>query len=126
MKKVLIILISMLSCNFCLAQDILELKSEAKRGDATAMNRLGVIYHGGKGVTQDYGEAMKWYKIADEKGNIYAPENIGILYYNGNGVTQSYEEALKWYKKAADRGNASAMNRIGVLYYDGKGISQDY
>ncbi len=36
----------------------------AEQGDATAQNNLGMMYKTGKGVTQDFIQAHKWYTIA--------------------------------------------------------------
>ena len=41
-------------------------RKAAEQGDAEAQNRLGVCYEYGKGVPQDYQEAVKWYRKAVE------------------------------------------------------------
>jgi TPR repeat protein len=33
-------------------------------GDADAQLLLGIMYEGGQGVSQDYAEALKWYRKA--------------------------------------------------------------
>ena len=38
-----------------------EFKNLAKQGDAAGQVGLGSMYHAGKGVTQDYKEAAKWF-----------------------------------------------------------------
>ncbi len=40
-----------------------------EQGDAAAQISLGVMYEYGEGVTQDYAEAMKWYRLAAEQGD---------------------------------------------------------
>jgi TPR repeat protein len=49
---------------------------------------LGVLYHNGHGVTQEYIKAREWYEKAAEKGETRAMVNIGVLYENGFGVAQ--------------------------------------
>ena len=58
----------------------------------------------GRGVAQDYAEAMRWYRKAADQGNAVAQYNLGGLYENGRGVAQDYAEAMRWYRKAADQG----------------------
>ena len=43
----------------------------AEEGDAQAENNIGYLYERGLGVPQDYGTALKWYKLAASK---YLPE----------------------------------------------------
>ena len=45
------------------------LLQKAKSGDAEAQYRLGICYDNGKGVKQDYKEAIRWYKAAAEQGH---------------------------------------------------------
>ncbi len=43
-------------------------KPLAEQGDADAQNRVGWMYSKGKGVPQDYAEALKWLRLAAEQG----------------------------------------------------------
>ena len=79
------------------------------------MNWIGWMYQNGNGVSQDYTEAMKWYRKAADAGNAMAMRNIGWLYQHGQGVSQDYTEAMQWYRKAADAGNADAAQRLREL-----------
>lgn len=91
-----------------------------------AQNSLGFKYQKGLGVSQDYGEAKKWYVKAANQGNAKAQNNLGYLYEKGLGVSQDYGEAKKWYLKAANQGNTYGQNNLGLLYRKGLGVSQDY
>jgi len=44
-----------------------------------AQNNLGVCYHNGKGVEQDYKEAKKLYRKAAALGSRVAKENLKTL-----------------------------------------------
>ncbi len=98
----------------------------AEQGDAKSQYELGMMYDHGMGVTQDYAEAVKWYRKAAEQGLADAQFNLGVMHEDGEGVTQDYAEAMKWYRKAADQGHAPAQINLGGMYYKGKGVTQDY
>ncbi len=88
---------------------------------------LGYDYMKGTGgKTKDYAKAMKYARIAAERGNTDAMVDIGLMYNNGLGVTQDYAEAVKWYRKAAEQGDAWGQNNLGNKYRDGLGVTQDY
>ncbi len=55
----------------------------------------------GRGVPQDYAEAVKWYRKAAEQGNAGAQFNLGVMYDNGQGVPQDYVQAHMWYNLSA-------------------------
>ncbi|HXC67540.1 MAG TPA: SEL1-like repeat protein, partial [Nitrospiraceae bacterium] len=40
----------------------------AAQGDAAAQFNVGLMYRHGQGVTQDFQEALKWYRKAAEQG----------------------------------------------------------
>jgi TPR repeat protein len=75
---------------------------------------------------KDYGEAMRWYRIAADQGNAVAQTHVGYLYERGLGVPQDYAEAMRWYRMAADQGRGAAQRNIGNLYQQGSGVPQDY
>jgi TPR repeat protein len=78
------------------------LRPLAAAGNTAAQANLGVLYQFGRGVSQDFDEAIKWYRLAADKGFGRAQNNLGIMYQNGSGVAQNYPEAVKWYRRAAD------------------------
>ncbi len=51
---------------------IRELRLLAKQGHAEAQFFLGVMYRHGRGVSQDYAEAVKWFRKAAEQGHALA------------------------------------------------------
>ena len=93
----------------------------AKAGNDLAQYSLSAMYFYGRGVPQDYAEAVKWARLAAETGNADAQNALGVMYSNGNA------EAVKWARLAAETGNADAQNAFGVVMYsNGMGIPQDY
>lgn len=73
----------------------------AKQGEAKAQYSLGVMYHDGKGVSQDYQEAIRWYRMAANQGYADAQYNLGVMYRKGLGVPKDYVQAHMWYNLAA-------------------------
>ena len=57
---------------------------------------LGLIYDEGKGTTQDYAEAVKWYRRSAELENASAQNNLGFMYTQGQGVLKDYVLAHMW------------------------------
>ena len=83
--------------------------------DAVAQFRAGYLYERGDGVTRDYNEAMRLYRLSAAQGNPVAEFRIGYLYEKGLGVVQDDVQAMQWYKEAAAQGNQPAGNRLAVL-----------
>ncbi len=73
----------------------------AERGDAEAQFNLAVLHADGRGVSQDYGEAAKWYRRAAEQGHSYAQFNLGLMHAYGQGVAQDSVQAHLWLDLAA-------------------------
>ena len=70
------------------------------------------MYAEGKGVPQDYQEALKWYRLAAAQGNTPAQYSLGLAYEIGQGVPQDYQEAVKWYRIAAAQEDEWAQTRL--------------
>ena len=50
------------------ASDFRETLQLAEQGNAEAQNNLGLMYHIGQGVRQDYAEALRWFRQAADQG----------------------------------------------------------
>ena len=101
------------------------LRKAAEQGQADAQNKLGWMYVRGRGVPQDYKEALVWLRKAAEQGNSDAQFGLGVMYDNGLGVPQDDKEAVVWYRKAAEQGHAIAQNNLGRMCAEGRGLPQD-
>lgn len=99
---------------------------QADRGDAVAQVALGKMYADGRGMSQNFPVAQRWFRMAATKGNPDAEYDLGLMYANGDGVGQDYAEAARWYRLAADQGQSDAQNSLGMRYKRGQGVSQDY
>ena len=84
------------------------------------------MYAKGKGVQQDYTQAVEWYRKSAEQGYTDAQASLGYLYKSGKGIQQDYKQAMAWYQKAAEKGNPRAQLLIGALYNEGDGVEKNY
>ena len=91
-----------------------------------AQFNLGIAYDYGRGVKQDYKEAVEWYRKAAEQGDAKAQHNLGVNYSKGQGVKQDHKEAVTWYRLAAEQGLAVSQNNLGGMYAVGDGVPQDF
>ena len=107
-------------------EDFCSTYESAMQGEAEAQFNLGVMYHTGEGVTQDYSEAVRWYQKAAKQGDAKAQFNLGVMYYHGEGVAEDKREAVRWYQKVAKQGDADAQYNLGWMYHTGEGVTQDY
>ena len=73
------------------------------------------MYAKGRGVPQDYSEAVKWFRPAATQGYAGAQYNLGVMYYNAWGVSRDRAEAAKWYLQAASQGHAQAQTNLGLM-----------
>ena len=73
-------------------------------------------YYEGKGVAQDFAEALKRYRAAADAGNALAQARIGQMYAAGKGVAQDFAAAMASYRKAIEQGIPDAYHGIGDLY----------
>ena len=95
------------------AEGVRYIRMAAEGGGVEAKYSLGIMYHEGEGVSQDYNIALDWFRQAADEGHAFAQFTLGIMYYNGEGVDKDYKEALIWYKKAADQGYNQAQYNLG-------------
>lgn len=92
-----------------------EFQALADKGEDKAMIELGLMYHTGEGVRQDYGKAMDWYLKAFAKGNGDAYSNIGVMYRDGLGceTNRPIAYALFYITHMRGLGSESTQYRAG-------------
>ena len=91
-------------CYFRFAQ----FQAAANQGDITSQYWLGYLYQHGIGTTQDYAQALHWYRLSATRGDhISAPAMLalGKMYANGLGVTTNPATAASWYSQAIAAGD---------------------
>ncbi|HST11681.1 MAG TPA: tetratricopeptide repeat protein [Terriglobales bacterium] len=109
-----------------LTEDARSSRRRAEQGDAKAQFDLASMYYYGRGVPQDYTEAIAWYRKAADQGNGKAEYGLSFMYRESKGVPQDYNQAIDWCRRAADHGYARAQYALGNTYYYGWQMSQDY
>ncbi len=87
---------------------------------------MAVVYYNGRGVEQDYNEALRWARLAAEQGNARGQSLLAAAYFQGRGVELDYNEAARWAQLAAEGGETGAQVILGTLYMQGNGVPQDY
>jgi TPR repeat protein len=87
----------------------------AAQGFAPAQLNLGILYHKGEGVAQDYAEAARLWRLAAAQGVAEAQTGLAVLYAQGAGVSQDYVEAARLWRLAAAQGVAAAETQLAEL-----------
>lgn len=114
--------------------------TNAKAGDAAAMNEVGTWYYTGKHVAKDYAQAYDWWKQAALKSDVRAIANLGMCYQLGHGVEKDSVDAIRLYEKSIKEGNAALLKQrsenakknvfdamlSGDCYENGIGVKKDY
>lgn len=74
----------------------------AEEGSAEDQVLLGTYYKKGEfGLTQDFDEAVRWFKKAAEQGDAYALFDLAMCYADGLGVKKNWEQAKHYFTEAA-------------------------
>jgi TPR repeat protein len=69
-------------------------EAAALKGHPKAQYRLGIMYESGRGVPQDWVQALEYYEKARNIGNTDATYKLAQLYLNGNEVPQDIRRAF--------------------------------
>jgi TPR repeat protein len=92
---------------------------------AAQLVNQGMMRERGQGVAQNYGEAVRLYRLAADQGNADGQVNLARMFEFGRWVVQDYPEAVRLYRLAADQGNAAGQVNLGRMYQNGLGIAQN-
>jgi len=88
-------------------------RRSAAHGDAMGYYYAGDLYFHGKGTTQDYREAIRWFEQGFEKKNQYCASSLTVIYNEGKGVPKDPGLAAKYWRKAAEFGLGVAQVNMG-------------
>jgi TPR repeat protein len=86
-----------------LPRDAARIGPAAERGDARSQAYLGFMYQYGRGVPQNYGMAVYWYRRAAEQGDPTGQHLLGLMYDKGMGIPTDHVTAHIWLNIAASR-----------------------
>ncbi|WP_439239164.1 tetratricopeptide repeat protein [Lonepinella sp. BR2919] len=125
-KLLLVSIISFSLTTVCANQSMSESETKAKttsfiidkanEGYPEAQWLLGYMYKTGDGLSQNYAQAVKWYRKAAEQGHRNAWIDLGTMYASGQGVSQDKDYAKHIFKTICDEsGNDTACHNYRVL-----------
>lgn len=80
----------------------------AEQGIASAMTRLGMIYHNALGVDRDPATAATWWAKAAARGDADGQAMLGAAHLLGAGMPRDGVAALAWLLRASAGGSALA------------------
>jgi hypothetical protein len=78
-----------------------------------------MLYSSGRGVRQNFKQAVNWFRQSAEQGDALAQFHLGKMHADGTGVPQDYKLAEYWYRKSATQGYAAAQFELGQCFLNG-------
>ena len=102
-----------------------ESSARAAAGDVHAMLELGMAYTVGLGTPIDRASAVKWLRLAAEKGHERAQFIFGQMCLRGELLPKDPQEAVRWFRLSAAQGNADAELSLAQAYESGEGVMPD-
>ncbi len=75
----------------------------------------GLYYEYGVDVEKNVEEAVKYYRLAADKGNSNAYLKLGLCYANGIGVERNEVEAARFFRLCAEKGNPLGQLELGSI-----------
>ncbi len=102
------------------------LRQAAAKGDPSAEFEVAARFAEGKGISQDFNQAVRWYQRAASQSHAPAQYRLGTLFERGLGVKADAARARVWYQQAADQGHVKAMHNLAVLSASRESGSPDY
>lgn len=97
-----------------------------EKGHAKAMFNLAICHYKGKGVKQNFEEAVKLFFQSIENGCFDAYYTLGKCFERGNGVSQDVTKAVHYYQLASEQGDTEAKKELGFRYMKGDGVPENY
>jgi TPR repeat protein len=99
----------------------------AEKGYLRAESGVAYLYNVGMGTPKDNALAIKWFRLAAEKGHTISQYNLGKLLVADEAPLlegfvdrkAQHEDGVKWIRKAADDGLLDAQTTYGVILYQG-------
>lgn len=142
MKKVLVLLVTVLLFNGCKDEnfekgnkayenkDFITAKGFFEKscdsGNVEACKNLGELYYWGRGIEQDREKSKPFFEKACNKKDGEACRSLGVIYgrfYEGGGG--DYFTANKYFEKSCEYKHALGCVSLGYSYYAGKGVRQN-
>ncbi len=88
----------------------------ATLGSPAECQALAWRYRVGRGVSQDFAKAARWFERAADKGVASAQYDLAVLYFYGLGVPADPAKARPLLEAAVQQNYAPAMTLLGLWY----------
>ncbi len=115
----------------------------AKKGNASSMVEVALMYRDGDGVSRSFTKAKEWLEKAATQDNPAAHFHLGLMHGFGEcGLERSPQKAIKHFDKAtqcghgrslffktqilAKEGDVSSMVKLALMYRDGDGVDRSF
>ncbi len=107
-------------------QSVADLQAAARKGDAVASYRLGLVHaYGLQGGRADLPRAAGYFRAAAEAGHAGGQYRLGQMHAAGQGVARRPAEALRLFRAAAEAGHPGAAYELGMMLVEGVGVPRD-
>lgn len=109
------------------AETVRNLRDAADRGNARAMNQVGVAYENGQGgLPKDEAVAYSWYSRAANEGDPYGQLNLARYLIQGKaGTPKNFPRGFSMLQKSASQGIPQAQHNLGWCYENGVGTQRN-
>ena len=104
----------------------MSLRLAAQAGDPSAEFEVAARMAEGRGMPQDFKQAVIWYERSATRGFAPAQYRLASMYERGLGTAADLDAAKLWYKRAADQGHVKAMHNLAVLIAGTTSGAPDY
>lgn len=109
--------------------DLKDIEAFADCGNIDAMKKAGGVYYSGIGAKKDFGQALKWYKMAADLDDSWSKNKVGEMLRDGEGTEIDLSEACKMFMEAGRLGNVAGLWNIVIMHSTGtindKGLYMD-
>lgn len=103
-------------------QVISDLQEAGQEGNLMAYWALGKAYKEGNGIDKNKDEAIKWYKLAADKGHLESQKDLGLVY----GGQKPHKEGFRYFLMAAKQGDPFSQVVVADYYaYGHAGIEKN-
>jgi len=99
-------------------------KKACDGGNASACNRLGLLYYAGQDVEQDDIKAVALFKKACDGNDATGCTFLGFMYHTGIGVEYDTLKAVEFYTKACNGGDTLGCKSLGIMYTQDESLKQ--
>ena len=108
-----------------IGKEMTSFKNLAARGEARALQRLGLALFHGLGAPKDLRQARLCFQAAAEQGLPESQYSLGLMLLKETGRENAAEEAFRWFLKAAEQGYIRAQYQAGIMLSQGAGTKKD-